>query len=141
MAEYYVDTITLTHDAALKAIAAGIGKAEKTGIPQCLVVVDPSGETIASVRMTGAKFLSLRSALAKARTAASINGASGGMPIDIGTAAAVATAGGVTPLPGGLPIRFNGRLAGAIGVGSGSGEQDVAVAKAAIASLGADPVT
>lgn len=140
MAKPYIDTIALTHAAALTAIEAGMREAQQIGTPQCLVVVDPSGETIASLRMTGAKYLSLRTATSKARMAASINGPTGGMPIDVGTAVAVATNGGATPLPGGLPIRFDGRLAGAIGVGSGTGDQDIAVAKAALAQLGADSV-
>jgi len=44
----------------------------------------------------------------------------------------------VTNLPGGLPIRFDGRLAGGVGVGSGTGEQDFDVARAALAAIGAD---
>ena len=140
MAAPYAETIVLTHRAALNAIDAGIQTAERIGVLQCIVLVDPSGVTIASLRMTGAKFLSLQTAEAKARTAASTNTATGGMPIDIGTAASVASHGGVTPLPGGVPIRFGGRLAGGIGVGSGTGDQDVEVAKAALAALGADPV-
>ena len=36
---------------------------------------------------------------------------------------------------GGLPIFVNGVLVGGIGVGSGSADQDIAVAKAAIAML------
>ncbi len=140
MTDPYIETITLTHSAALSAIDAGMAEADRIGVPQCLVIVDPSGEVIASVRMTGAKYLSLRTATSKARMAASIDGPTGGMPIDIGTAVAVATGGGATPLPGGLPIRFESRLAGAIGVGSGTGDQDIAVAKAALSELGADPV-
>ena len=108
------------------------------GVPQCFVVVDASGETIASLRMDGARYLSMHTAQAKARTAASINAATGAMPFEAGVAAAIASRGGVTSLPGGLPIRFESRLAGAIGVGSGSGEQDIDVARAALAAIGAD---
>ena len=50
----------------------GGGKAETMGQPQCIVIVDASGEVLAEIRMTGAKFLSRKSALAKALTAASI---------------------------------------------------------------------
>jgi glc operon protein GlcG len=48
-----------------------------------------------------------------------------------------ATGGLVTGLPGGLPIIFDGELLGGIGIGSGSGEQDVEVANAALARIGA----
>ena len=46
----------------------------------------------------------------------------------------------VTGLPGGLPIAFEGEVIGGIGVGSGSGEEDLAVARAALAAIGADEV-
>lgn len=62
------------------------------------------------------------------------------MPPEFGVAAGIASQGGVTHLPGGLPIRFDGRLAGAIGVGSGTGEQDFDVARAALRAIGADGV-
>ncbi len=53
---------------------------------------------------------------------------------------AAATQGAVTGLPGGLPIRFGGRLVGGIGVGSGTGAEDEQVARAALAAVGADTV-
>ena len=134
------ETLSLTHDGALKAIAAGAARAVTMGVPQCLVVVDASGETIASLRMDGARFLSLHTARAKARTAASINAATGGMAFEAALSAGIASQGGVTNLPGGLPIRFDGRLAGGIGVGSGTGEQDFDVARAALAAIGADAI-
>lgn len=48
---------------------------------------------------------------------------------------ALATDGKLTNLLGGLPIVVDGKVIGAIGVGSGTGEQDLEVAKAAIAAL------
>lgn len=132
------DTLTLTHSGAIKALAAAIAHAEEIGVPQCVFIVDASGETIASLRMDGAKYLSMHTARAKARTAASINSATGAMSPEFGVAAGLASQGGVTHLPGGLPIRFDGKIAGAIGVGSGTGDQDFAVARAALAAIGAD---
>jgi uncharacterized protein GlcG (DUF336 family) len=35
---------------------------------------------------------------------------------------------------GGIPIKMNGQIAGAVGVSGGSGEQDQAVAEAAVAA-------
>ncbi|TPI26681.1 heme-binding protein [Mesorhizobium sp. B2-1-8] len=134
------ETISLTHAGALKAVAAGSARATAIGVPQCLVIVDASGETLASLRMDGARFLSLRTAQAKARTAASVNAATGGMAPDAALCAGIASQGSVTNLPGGLPIRFDGRLAGGIGVGSGTGEHDFDVARAALAAIGADVV-
>ena len=133
-------TLMLSHAGAIKALSAAVAAATEMGVPQCVFIVDPSGETIASVRMDGGKYLSMHTARAKARTAASINAPTGSMPYEFGTSAGIASQGGVTPLPGGLPIRFNGKLAGAIGVGSGSGDQDFKVGRAALEALGADHV-
>ena len=131
-------SVTLTHDAVLIMLTAAVAKAEEIGQPQCVVIVDASGETLGSIKMNGAKYLSLHSAQTKARTAASTGTATGGMPEDFAAKLAAATQNQVTNLPGGLPIRFGGALAGAIGVGSGTGDQDIEVGKAALAAVGAD---
>ena len=55
--------------------------------------------------------------------------------MQFGTNLAFATGGKVTNLKGGLPIRIEGQLVGGIGVGSGTGDQDVEVATGAIAIL------
>ncbi len=131
------DTRKLTHTGAMQMLAAAIAKAEDLGQPQCIVIVDASGELIAELRMTGAKFLSRKSARAKALTAASIGAASTQIPETVRTAIAAATDGAVTGLPGGLPIIVAGHLLGGIGVGSGTGPQDIAVAEAALDAIGA----
>ncbi|WP_331376885.1 GlcG/HbpS family heme-binding protein [Sinorhizobium chiapasense] len=136
----YRETISLAHEGAMDALSAAVRHAESIGVPQCVFIVDASGETIASIRMDGAKYLSMHTARAKARTAASINAPTGAMPVEFGVAAGIASQGGVTHLAGGLPIRFGGKLAGAIGVGSGTGDQDFEVARAALKAIGADPV-
>ena len=130
----------LTHQGALKLIQAAIAKAQQMGQPQCIAVVDDGGNMLAFVRMDGAKFLSATSALNKARTAASIRAPTGGAPADIEIKLAIATESGFTNLKGGLPVILNGHCVGAIGVGSGTGEQDAEVGRAALAAIGADAV-
>ena len=58
-------TRELTHHGTLAMLSAAIETAEAIGRPQCIVIVDASGETLGEIRMTGAKFLSRKSALAK----------------------------------------------------------------------------
>ena len=134
------ETVSLSHDGVMKALAAGVAHAESMGVPQNIVIVDASGEVLGQIRMDGAKFLSTHTARAKAKTAASSNVATGGMAFEFGVAAGLASQGQVTHLPGGLPIRFGGKLAGGIGVGSGKGEEDIEVGRAALAAIGADAV-
>lgn len=133
-------TMRLTHRGVMEMLTAAIEKAEEIGQPQCIVVVDPSGETLGEIRMTGSKFLSRRSALAKALTSASHGIPSEAVPEPVRPAIAAATDGGVTGLPGGLPILVGDVLLGGIGVGSGAPDQDLAVARAALSAIEADPV-
>jgi len=128
----------LTHDGALRLVQAGIAKAKQMGVPQCIAVVDDGGNLLAFVRMDGAKFLSATSALNKARTAASTRQPTGGAHAEVEIKLAIATDGGFTNLKGGLPVILNGHCVGAIGVGSGTGEQDAEVGRAALAALGAE---
>lgn len=119
-------------------LGAAVGKAEEIGQPQCIVIVDASGEVLAEVRMTGAKFLSRKSALAKALTASSTGAETARIPEEVRALIGLATDGCVTGLPGGLPIVVEGCLVGGIGVGSGTGEQDRDVALAGLRAIGAD---
>lgn len=132
------DTKRLTHRGVMAMLEAAVAEAEKIGQPQCIVIVDASGEVLAQLRMTGSKYLSLKSARAKARTAASIGQESAAIPAEVGPAIAAATGGDVTRLGGGVPVRVGGVLVGGIGVGSGSPDQDRAVALAAVKAVGGE---
>ncbi len=128
----------LTHQATMTMLSAAIEEAERIGQPQCIVIVDASGELLGEIRMTGAKFLSRKSARSKALTSASIGAPTVNIPEAVRPALATATDGAVTGLPGGLPIIVDGELLGGIGVGSGTGEQDVTVGLAALSAIGAE---
>lgn len=127
----------LTHSATMILLKTAVDAAVNMGQPQCIVIVDASGELLGEIRMDGAKYLSRKSAAAKALTAASIGAPSTNIPEHVRVQIGLATGGKVTGLPGGLPIIIDGNLVGAIGVGSGTGEQDIEVATAALAAIGA----
>lgn len=132
------NSLTLTHRAVLTMLQAAVAKAEEMAQPQCIVVVDASGVTLGQIRMSGAKFLSLKSAETKARTAASIRAESDAIPEEVGLYIATATDNAVTRLGGGLPIYVDGTCVGGVGVGSGTPEQDKEVANAALAAINAE---
>ncbi|MGB3279880.1 MAG: heme-binding protein [Pseudorhodobacter sp.] len=134
------ETQVLNDAAILAMLTAGSAKATSMGQPQCLVIVDASGVDLGVMRMRGAKYLSLRSARAKAQTAASIGAASAKIPEGVRVAIGMATDGAMTGLSGGLPIRIGGNLLGGVGIGSGTGAQDIEVAEAMLAAIGADAV-
>ena len=127
--------LALTHDGALRALNAAIARALALGVPQCITIVDAAGHALALARMDGAKILSIDTSLAKARTAVSDRAPTGRRPADVELKLALAAGAKHTNLRVGLPIIIAGEIVGGIGVGSGTGEQDVDVARAGLAAL------
>jgi uncharacterized protein GlcG (DUF336 family) len=134
-------SVKLTHHGALIALQAAIAKAESLGVPQNITIVDDGGNLLAFVRMDGAKLLSGETSRAKAVSAASHRQPTARLDPNLEVKLAVATGGRLTNLEGGLPIIFDGTCVGAIGVGSGTGAQDIEVARAALAALNAEDQT
>jgi glc operon protein GlcG len=130
--------LKLSHAGALAVLKAAVEAAHAMGVPQCIAVVDEGCNLLAFVRMDGSRVLSIESATHKAATAAATGLPTGRLPPDKAMALAAATNGRMTNLLGGLPIIIDGQVVGGIGVGSGTGEQDAEVAKAAIAAFEAD---
>jgi glc operon protein GlcG len=120
----------LTYAGAAIAIASAVAKSREISAPECIAVVDAGGNLLAYARVDGAAVLALQPAIAKASTSAALGAPTGGIPFDFGANLAFASHGGITNLGGGFPIIYKGELLGAIGVGSGTTEQDVAVAEA-----------
>jgi len=130
-----VASLKLTIDGAMKLLNAAMAKAREMNVPECIAVVDAGGQLLAFARMDGAFALSFDTALMKAMTAASYGIPTGDIAAGIDIKLAIATQGKRINLPGGLPIIVDGHVIGGIGIGSGTGEQDKDVAKAALAAL------
>jgi uncharacterized protein GlcG (DUF336 family) len=128
-------SLKLTFEGAQKLLTAALAKAREMNVPQCICVVDAGGFLLTMGRMDGAFALSIDTALRKAQTAASYGVATGDIAAGIDIKLAIATEGRRINLPGGLPIIVGGHVIGGIGVGSGTGEQDKEVAKAALAAF------
>ncbi|MEI9983122.1 MAG: heme-binding protein [Aliidongia sp.] len=124
------DLPQLTYTAAAIAIAAAVAKSKEIAAPECIAVVDASGNLLAFARVEGAAVLAREPAIAKAATSASLGAPSGGIPFEFGANLGSASQGGIVNLGGGFPIIHRGQVVGAIGVGSGTTEQDVIVAEA-----------
>jgi glc operon protein GlcG len=127
--------LKLTYAGAAKMLAAAVAKADSMGVPQCIAIVDNGGNLLAFARMDGAKPLSVDSATRKAISAASSRVPTGGMAEGLDIRLAIATQGKLLNVKGGLPIVVDGHTIGGIGVGSGTGDQDLEVAKAGVAAL------
>ncbi|WNV10746.1 heme-binding protein [Tardiphaga sp. 709] len=131
-------SLKLTHEGALKALAGAVAKAEELGVAQNVTIVDDGGNLLAFVRMDGAKLLSRETSMSKAITAASHRQPTSRLNPADEIKLAIAGGGRLTNLEGGLPIMIAGQCVGAVGVGSGTGAQDVEVARAALAAIDAE---
>jgi uncharacterized protein GlcG (DUF336 family) len=127
--------LKLTHDAALKLVTAAAAKATEIGVPQVVVVVDEGCNMLAFLRMDGSRVLSIDSATRKAMTSAATGKPTGGLAADMELKLGLATTGKITNLKGGLPLIVDGFVVGGIGIGSGTGEQDLVCAQAAVDAL------
>jgi uncharacterized protein GlcG (DUF336 family) len=106
----------MTMEKAQKIIEAGIAKAKQIGQPMNIAVVDAGANLTAFARMDGA-WLGRNS-----------------QPKDQFFGIHVSNHARVMIFAGGIPIRLNGQIVGAVGVSGGSGEQDQAVAEAVVAA-------
>lgn len=127
--------IKLTHEGALFLLSAAMTAAKELAVPQCIAIVDEGCNLMAFVRMDGSRVLSIESATRKAMTAATTGQPTGNISPDKAIALAEATDGRMTNLFGGLPLLVNGQIVGGIGIGSGTGEQDLEIARAAVAAF------
>ncbi|MFK7917381.1 MAG: heme-binding protein [Ilumatobacter sp.] len=130
----------LTLAGATRVLDAALAAAREMGRSFCIAVTDPSGEPIVTVRMDGAPRMSAGIAADKAFSVCGFNG----MPTHRWWDAIKdepALAEGMTHTPrlvvfgGGVGIKSDDALVGAIGVSGGSSAEDLAVAKAGAASM------
>ncbi|MBP6469855.1 MAG: cob(I)yrinic acid a,c-diamide adenosyltransferase [Chloroflexi bacterium] len=128
----------LTLQACDRLVEAGMQKAQEIGVPMVLAVVDQNGDVIEARRMDDALIVSVTLAPHKAYTAATVR-------LPTHELAKVAQPGQslygidvnlpkITLVGGGLPLRKDGKVVGAVGVSGGSVEQDIAVAQAMVAA-------
>jgi uncharacterized protein GlcG (DUF336 family) len=126
----------ITLKQAQDVVAAGLHEANNQGQPMNVAVVDAGGNLLAFARMDGAWMGSIDISIKKAWTSRAF---------DIETKALSALAqpgkdfygihesnnGKVMIFAGGVPLKRNGVVVGAVGVSGGTGKQDQAVAEAA----------
>jgi uncharacterized protein GlcG (DUF336 family) len=132
-------TIMMTMEKAQRIIEAGIVKAKQIGQPMNIAVVDAGANLTAFARMDGAWLGSIDIAINKAFTAKAFDISTqelgrNSQPGDQFFGIHVSNHDRVMIFAGGVPIKTNGQVAGAVGVSGGSGEQDQAVAEAVVAA-------
>ena len=132
----FVPTHRITQEATMRMLQAGLAKAVEIDALVSIAVVDASGELLAFVRMDGARLFSARATIKKAITSASQKLPSGYFPKEGEVSMQIRMDGDFTNVPGGFPIEVDGQVIGGVGAGGAKTEQDVEVAKAALAAIG-----
>lgn len=121
-------------------IAAAERKALEIGQPMNIAVVDAGGNLIAHVRMDGAWIGSIDIAINKAFTSRAFDVSTkdlgeNSQPGQQFYGIHASNQGRVMIFAGGLPLKQDGVVVGAIGVSGGSGKQDQTVAEAGAAAI------
>lgn len=125
-------------ETARRAATAALAEARKNGWNIAVAVVDPNGDLVYYEKMDNTQLGSAKVSVAKARSAALFkrptkafqDALAGG-----GAGLRVLALEGAVPLEGGVPLMFEGKIIGAIGVSGDLSEHDAQCAKA-----GADAV-
>jgi uncharacterized protein GlcG (DUF336 family) len=130
----------VTLNDARRVIAAAEIKAQEIGQPMNIAVVDEGGNLVAHVRMDEAWIGSINISMNKAFTSRAFDIATKGLAAESQPGKQfygimVSNDGRVMIFAGGIPLKREGKVVGAIGVSGGSGEQDQAVAVAGAAAF------
>jgi len=125
----------ITLNDARRMIAAAEAKAVDIGQPMNIAVVDAGGNLVAHVRMDNAWIGSVDISINKAWTARAFDIETGDLAKqsqsgDQFFGIHVSNGGRVMIFAGGIPLKRDGQVVGAIGVSGGMGKQDQAVAEA-----------
>jgi uncharacterized protein GlcG (DUF336 family) len=131
---------TVSLEEARRVTAAGEECAREIGQPQNIAVVDAGGNLVSHIRMDGAWIGSVDVAINKAFTARAFDLPTADLAADSQPGGQFygiqeSNKGRIMIFAGGIPLKRDGVVVGAVGVSGGDGDQDTAVAEAAAAAF------
>src|SRR6266436_1546184 len=132
-----INVMTLDQAGARTVLQAARESAQQRNAPSAIAVVDPAGDLLAFQRMDGVRPASAELAIGKARTAARLQRPTEEIEDNINRGRTAFVTAGIAALRGGVPIRVNGKVVGAVGVAGLSKETDTGIANTAAAALSA----
>jgi len=136
----FVESRMITLEDARRVIAAAEKKSQQIGQPMNIAVADGGGNIVAHVRMDNAWIGSIDISQKKAYTSRAFDittkdlathSQSGGQFFGIHAS----NNGKIMIFAGGIPLKKDGKVVGAVGVSGGSSDQDHAVAEAGAAAF------
>jgi glc operon protein GlcG len=129
-----ISVVTLDQAGAQTVLQAATKEAQQRNAPSAIAVVDPAGDLLAFQRMDGVRPASTDLAIEKARTAARLRRPTAEIEDAINKGRTAFVTAGIAALRGGMPIRVNGEVVGAVGVAGLSKETDADIATTAAAA-------
>jgi glc operon protein GlcG len=106
-----------------------------------IAVVDPAGDLLAFQRMDGVRPASGDLAIQKARTAARLQRPTAEIEDNIDQGRTAFVTARIMALRGGIPVRVDGEVVGAVGVAGLSKESDTEIARTAAGAVSQSPKT
>src|SRR5438105_13190271 len=132
-----ISVTALGQSGAQTVLQAAKQSAQQRNAPSAIAVVDPAGDLLAFERMDGVRPASADLAIQKARTAARLQRPTAEIEDNINQGRTAFVTAGIAALRGGVPIRVNGKVVGAVGIAGLSKETDTEIANTAAAALSA----
>jgi glc operon protein GlcG len=130
-----INVLALDQAGAQTVLQAAKASAQQRNAPSAIAVVDPAGDLLAFQRMDGVRPLSADLAIEKARTAARLQRPTAEIEDNIDRGRTAFVTADIVALRGGMPIRANGEVVGAVGVAGLEKETDTEIANIAAAAL------
>jgi glc operon protein GlcG len=134
-----VSITALDQDGVQTVMQAAKQSAQQRNAPSAIAVADPAGDLLAFERMDGVRAASVDLAVEKARTAARLQRPTAEIEDSINQGRTAFVTAGIAALHGGVPIRVNGEVVGAVGVAGLSKDTDSGIANAAAKALTSRP--
>jgi glc operon protein GlcG len=134
-----VNVMTLDQAGAQTVLQAARENAQQRNAPSAIAVVDRAGDLLAFQRMDGVRPASADLAIEKARTAARLQRPTAEIEESINQGRTAFVTANIMALRGGMPIRVNGEVVGAVGVAGLSKETDTGIATTAAAAASSSP--
>jgi glc operon protein GlcG len=135
-----INVMILDQTGAQTVLQAARENAEQRNAPSAIAVVDPAGDLLAFQRMDDVRPASADLAIEKARTAARLQRSTAEIEDSINQGRTAFVTAGIPVLRGGMPIRVNGAVVGAVGIAGLSKETDAEIANTAAVALSPSPM-
>jgi glc operon protein GlcG len=136
-----ISVMVLDQAGVQTVLQAAKESAQQRNAPSAIAVVDPAGDLLAFQRMDGVRPASADLAIQKARTAARLQRPTAEIEDNINHGRTAFVTAEIVALRGGVPVRVNGEVVGAVGIAGLTKETDTEIASTAAAALSPSPKT